>query len=90
MLGISADPVKKQARFAEKHGFSYLLLADPDHHVAEAYGVWQEKSFMGRKYMGISRTTFVIDREGLLRHVFPKVEIASHVDEVLAVVKELP
>src|SRR2546430_983650 len=89
VLGISADPVKKLARFADKHGFTYPLLSDPDHAIAEAYGVWKEKSFMGRKYMGIERVTFVMDRAGIVRQVYPKVSIPGHAKEVLAFVQGL-
>lgn len=89
VLGISADPVKKQAKFADKFGFAYPLLADADHSIAETYGVWKEKAFMGRKYMGIERTTFVIDKDGIVRHIFPKVSIPGHIAAVLAAVKEI-
>lgn len=90
VLGISADNVKKQAKFADSHGFTYPLLADVDHAIAEAYGVWKEKTFMGRKYMGIDRSTFVIDKEGILRYVNPKVNIVGHADAVLKEVENLP
>jgi peroxiredoxin Q/BCP len=89
VIGVSADPVKKQAKFSQKHDLPYRLLSDDQRAVAEAYGVWKEKSFMGRKYMGIDRATFVIDKGGVLRQVFPKVSIAGHTDEVLAAVKAL-
>jgi peroxiredoxin Q/BCP len=89
VLGISADPVKKQAKFADKFGFTYPLLADADRAIAEAYGVWKEKTFMGRKFMGIERTTFVIDKNGVIRSVFPKVSIPGHTAAVLAAVQEL-
>jgi len=89
VLGISADTVKKQAKFAEKYGFTYPLLADADHAIAEAYGVWKEKAFMGRKYMGIERTTFVIDKEGVVRKVFAKVSIPGHTAAVLESIHEL-
>jgi peroxiredoxin Q/BCP len=79
--------VKKQAKFAEKYALPFPLLADTGHAVAEAYGVWQEKSFLGRKYMGVERTTFVIDREGIVQRVFPKVQVAGHAEEVLAAVR---
>jgi len=84
VLGVSPDPVKSHVKFREKYDLNFTLLADPDHSVAEAYGVWQEKSMYGRKYMGIARTTFVIDGEGVISAVLPKVKPASHVDEVLA------
>jgi peroxiredoxin Q/BCP len=89
VLGISADPVKKQAKFAQKFDFTYPLVADEDHAIAEAYGVWKEKSFMGRKFMGIERTTFVIDKDGIVRKIFPKVSIPGHTDAVLAAVADL-
>src|SRR5438309_1589982 len=78
VLGISADPVKKQARFAEKQCLPFPLLSDEDHAVAEAYGVWKPKKFMGREFLGIHRVTFVIDKQGILRHVFEKVDIPRH------------
>lgn len=89
ILGISPDTVQKQAKFAAKFALPYLLLADADHAVAETYGVWQQKSFMGRKYMGVERTTFVIDREGIVRRVFPKVSILGHAEAVLRAVQEM-
>lgn len=89
ILGASPDPVKKQIRFAEKYGIPFPLLADTQHTLAEAYGVWKEKTFMGRKYMGVERATFVIDREGIVRKVFPKVSVAGHAEEVLAALKDL-
>jgi thioredoxin-dependent peroxiredoxin len=84
VLGISPDTPKAQAKFKEKFGFPYPLLADTDHAVAEAYGVWKEKSMYGKKYMGIERTTFVIDKDGRIAKVFRKVKPAGHAEEVLA------
>jgi len=89
ILGVSPDPVKKQAKFVEKHALPFPILADPDHSVAECYGLWKEKSFMGRKYMGVERTTFIIDKEGVVREVFEKVKVAGHSEEVLAALKSL-
>ena len=89
MLGISADSVSKQMKFANKHDLPFPLLSDEDHAVAEAYGVWQLKKFMGREYMGIDRSTFLIDREGIIRGVFSKFDISNHPREVLAAVKAL-
>ncbi len=83
ILGISPDTVKSQERFATKFEFPYRLLADHDHAVAEAYGVWAEKSMYGKKYMGIDRSTFVIGPDGNLSHVFRKVKVDNHADEVL-------
>ena len=84
LLGMSPDPPKAQGKFAVKYELPMQLLADEGHAVAEAYGVWIEKSMYGRKYMGIDRTTFVIGPDGLLRHQFSKVKPAGHAEEVLA------
>ena len=84
VLGISPDTPKQQAKFKEKFGFPYPLLADTEHAVAEAYGVWKEKSMYGKKYMGIERTTFVIDKDGKIAKIFNKVKPAGHAEEVLA------
>ncbi len=89
ILGASADKVAKQAKFKAKYELPYALLADADHTLAEAYGVWGEKKFMGRKYMGINRTTLLIDPEGKIAHIFEKVSPAGHGAEVLAKLKEL-
>jgi len=86
LLGMSPDPVKAQSKFAAKYGLPMQLLADADHAVAEAYGVWAEKSMYGRKYMGIERTTFLIGPDGVVRHVFTKVKPAGHAEEVLRAV----
>jgi peroxiredoxin Q/BCP len=83
VLGVSPDPVKKVAKFDQKYGLGFPLLADEDHTVAEAYGVWVEKSMYGRTYMGNERTTFVIDEEGTIRNVFRKVKPAEHDQLVL-------
>ena len=83
IVGISPDKPAAQAKFAEKYSLPYAFVADPDHAIAEAYGVWKEKSMYGRKYMGIERTTFVIDEKGKIAEVFPKVKPAGHAAEVL-------
>ncbi|HVT90319.1 MAG TPA: thioredoxin-dependent thiol peroxidase [Tepidisphaeraceae bacterium] len=83
VLGISPDPEKDVTRFAEKFHLNFPLLADADHAVAEKYGVWQEKSMYGKKYMGVARTTFVIDKDGKISHVFEKVKPEGHDQEVL-------
>jgi peroxiredoxin Q/BCP len=83
ILGVSPDPVKRIARFDEKYGLGFPLLADEDHAVAEAYGVWVEKSMYGRKYMGNGRTTFVIGPNGKIREVFRTVKPAQHDELVL-------
>ncbi len=83
VLGISPDPEQDVRKFGEKFHLNFPLLADADHAVAEKYGVWQEKSMMGRKYMGVVRTTFVIDKAGQVAHVFEKVKPEGHDQEVL-------
>ncbi len=82
ILGISLDKPEKQAKFKKRYDLPYTLLCDVDHKVAEAYGVWVEKSMLGRKYMGIARTTFLIDKEGRIAKVFEKVKPEGHADEV--------
>ncbi len=83
VLGVSPDPVKAVAKFDQKFGLGFTLLADADHSVAEAYGVWVEKSMYGRRYMGNERTTFVIGPDGMIREVLRKVKPAAHDDLVL-------
>lgn len=83
VLGISPDPVEDVEKFAKKFRLNFPLLADGDHAIAEKYGVWQEKSMMGKKYMGVVRTTFVIGRDGKIAHVFEKVKPEGHEKQVL-------
>jgi peroxiredoxin Q/BCP len=83
VLGVSPDPVKAISKFDQKFDLGFPLLADEDHSVAEAYGVWVEKSMYGRKYMGNERTTFVISPEGTIKDVFRKVKPAEHDELVL-------
>lgn len=89
VLGVSPDPVAKVAKFHAKYDLDFKLLADADHAVAEEYGVWVEKSMYGRTYWGNSRTTFVIDRDGVLATVLPKVSPKTHDDVVLAALGKL-
>lgn len=90
ILGDSPDSVEKQARFKAKFQLPYTLLADKDHAIAEAYGAWQQKSMMGKKYMGVVRSTVIIDPTGKVAHVVPKVSDAGvHPAEVLALLKVL-
>lgn len=84
VLGVSADSAESHKKFKEKQGLNFPLLSDPERRAIEAYGVWQEKSLYGRKFMGIVRSTFIIDEKGLVAKVFPKVKVAGHADEVLA------
>jgi thioredoxin-dependent peroxiredoxin len=88
VLGISPDGLESHGKFRAKHSLPFTLLADEDHAVAEKYGVWKEKSMYGRTYMGIERTTFVIDAAGKIASIFRKVKIDGHVEEVLAAVRE--
>jgi len=85
ILGMSPDEVKDQKKFQEEHSFPYHLLADSDHAVAERYGVWGLKKMYGREYMGILRTTYVIDESGKIAHVFENVKPLGHSEEVLTV-----
>ena len=78
ILGVSPDSVESHARFRKKHGLNFTLLADEDHAVADAYGVWQEKSMYGRKYMGIERSTFLVDEKGVVSEVWRKVKAKGH------------
>jgi thioredoxin-dependent peroxiredoxin len=83
VLGVSPDPIERVRKFAEKFHLNFPLLADADHAVSEHYGVWQEKSMYGRKYMGVARTTFLIGKNGVILHVFEKVKPADHEAQVL-------
>ena len=89
ILGCSPDSVDKERKFKEKFQLPFTLLADPDHKVAEVYGVWQEKSFLGKKYMGVVRTTFIIDEKGRVARVFEKVKAEGHAADVAPVLEEL-
>ena len=84
VLGVSPDSVASHQRFKEKFGLTFPLLSDADKRVVTAYGVWKEKSMYGRTYMGVERTTFIIDERGRIATVFPKVKVDGHVDAVLA------
>lgn len=84
VLGVSPDAPKKHVKFIEKYDLPFHLLADEDHSVAEAYGVWVEKNMYGRKYMGIARTTFVIDEEGNIEDIIKKVKTKEHTTQILS------
>ncbi|TPW29805.1 thioredoxin-dependent thiol peroxidase [Martelella alba] len=88
VLGISPDSARSHARFADKHALTVLLGADEDHAVAQAYGVWKQKSMYGKTYMGIERSTFLISPEGRIVKVFAKVKVDGHADAVLAAITE--
>lgn len=89
VLGASADKIARQAKFKAKYQLPYALLADTEHTLCEAYGVWAEKKFMGRTYMGINRTTFLIDPDGKVAHIFEKVTPAGHGADVARTLTEL-
>jgi len=88
ILGVSPDSEKSHQKFTAKYKLPFTLLADTDHSIADAYGVYGEKKFMGRTYMGIHRTTFLIDEKGKIKKVFEKVKPEDHADEVLAAFSE--
>jgi peroxiredoxin Q/BCP len=89
VIGISPDPVKAVKKFADKQSLDFTLLADEDHAVCEAYGVWAQKSMYGRTYWGALRATFVIGPDSVVAHVIPKVRPKTHDDEVLAALEQL-
>jgi peroxiredoxin Q/BCP len=84
VFGVSADSAASHAKFVKKYDLAFPLLSDEDKLMIEAYGVWKQKSFMGRKYMGIVRTTFIIDEKGKIANIFPEVKVNGHTEEVLA------
>ncbi|MEM1127189.1 MAG: thioredoxin-dependent thiol peroxidase [Bacteroidota bacterium] len=83
IVGVSGDDEASHARFADKYDLPFPLIADPDHTILEAYGVWGERNLYGRKYMGIKRTTFLVDEEGTVVHVFKRPKVDNHAQEVL-------
>ncbi|MCZ4092779.1 peroxiredoxin [Sinorhizobium psoraleae] len=89
LIGLSPDSVKQHDRFAKKHNLTVTLAADEEKNVVNAYGVWVEKSLYGRKYMGVERTTFLINPDGTINQVWEKVRVAGHASEVLTAVKAL-
>src|SRR6202158_1711324 len=89
VLGVSADPVKAQDAFKAKHGLAIPLASDETHTMLDAYGVWGEKSMYGKKFMGITRTTFLLGPDGRIAHIWPRVKVEGHAEEVLAAAKAL-
>jgi len=89
VLGISADSAASHVKFSDKYELPFTLLSDENKEVIEKYGVWKEKSMYGKKYMGIERTTFVIDGKGIIKNIFPKVKVAGHVEEVTKALGEI-
>jgi thioredoxin-dependent peroxiredoxin len=88
VLGVSPDDERSHVKFKEKYELPFTLLADPDHSVAEEYGAWGEKSYAGKKYLGVKRSTFVIDADGNVKKVMHDVKPATHADDVLAALAE--
>lgn len=84
VLGVSPDPEKKHKKFETKYNLPFTMLADPDHRIIDKYGVWGEKQLYGRKYMGLHRTTFLIDEKGTIRKIFLKPKSKQHAEEIVA------
>jgi peroxiredoxin Q/BCP len=89
VLGVSADDIASHQKFADKYGLSFPLLSDTDTTVSQSYGVWKEKNMYGKKYMGVNRETFLIDKEGVVRKVWSKVKADQHAQEVLDTIESL-
>lgn len=89
IFGVSPDSEKSHTKFIEKHGLPFELLVDSDHVVAEAYGVWVLKKMYGKEYMGIERSTFLIDEEGIVVKEWRKVKVKNHIEEVLSSIREM-
>ncbi|MEJ8777420.1 thioredoxin-dependent thiol peroxidase [Pseudogracilibacillus sp. ICA-222130] len=89
ILGISPDPIERHQKFIDKHDLPFPLLADTTHEVAEQYGVWKLKKMFGKEFYGIERSTFIIDKEGIVQKVYRKVKVKEHIAQTLEDVKEL-
>ena len=89
VFGVSPDSAKSHRKFRAKYALPYNLLVDEEHRFADALGIWKEKTLFGVNYMGVERTTVILDKEGRVARIFPKVKIEGHVDEVAAAVAEL-
>jgi len=89
VLGVSPDSAKSHRRFRAKHALPYRLLVDEEHRLADAYGIWKEKTQFGVKYMGVVRTTVILDKDGRIARIFPKVSVDGHVEAVASAVAEL-
>lgn len=89
VLGVSPDNIDSHRKFKKKYDLPYKLLVDENHRLADAFGVWKEKSLYGRKYMGIERTTIILDKNGRVARIFPKVKVPGHVEEVERAVREM-
>lgn len=90
VMGVSPDSLESHRKFKQKHGLPYRLLSDKGHGLADAFGIWKQKSMYGLKFMGVERTTVILDRNGRVARIFPRVKIPGHVQEVEKAVRELP
>ncbi|MER3523048.1 MAG: thioredoxin-dependent thiol peroxidase [Ignavibacteria bacterium] len=88
VIGVSPDSPISHEKFAEKYGLSFPLVSDEKRTLAKKYGVWKEKTLYGRTYMGVERTTFIINEEGIITHIFPKVKVEGHTEEVLQALEQ--
>tara|TARA_B100000686_G_C16651791_1_gene895978 strand:- start:191 stop:649 length:459 start_codon:yes stop_codon:yes gene_type:complete len=89
ILGVSIDSIDRHKKFIQKYNLPFDLISDENRKVVEKYGVWQEKSLYGKKFMGVVRSTFLIDKTGTIRKIFPKVKVKAHAEEVSEVLKKL-
>lgn len=89
IIGISTDSIASHGKFIDKYQLGIILLSDPEHEIAEQYGVWQLKKFMGKEYLGIVRSTFIIDPTGNIAHIWSNVRVKNHADNVLTELKKL-
>ena len=88
VIGISGDSAESHVKFREKYGLTFPLLSDPSHDVIKKYDAWKKKSMYGKTFLGIRRTTVIIDEKGVVTHLFPKVKVKGHVDEVLEALRQ--
>ncbi|WP_284141583.1 MULTISPECIES: thioredoxin-dependent thiol peroxidase [unclassified Virgibacillus] len=88
IIGISPDPIEKHQKFIDKHALPFMLLADEEHKVAEQYGVWKLKKNFGKEYYGIERSTFIIDKDGIVQKEYRKVRVKGHVEDALMFIRE--
>ena len=89
ILGVSIDSTERHQKFIAKYDLPFTLIADIDKKVVQKYGIWQEKKLYGKTFMGIVRTTFIIDKTGTIQKIFPKVKVKTHIEDVLSALKEL-
>ncbi|PIP73194.1 MAG: thioredoxin-dependent thiol peroxidase [Nitrospinae bacterium CG22_combo_CG10-13_8_21_14_all_47_10] len=89
IIGVSIDSMERHKKFIEKYNLPFTLIADTDKKVVQKYGVWQEKKLYGKTFMGIVRTTFIIDKNGTIQKIFPKVKVKTHIEDVLAALKDV-